>query len=242
MDIEKLLKFATDYLSDYFWVVVATLKNPSIRFNPVPLSMATQEGIVVDSTVHPENAGSKLSPKLFSFMIISIFLGSTINALIPNRKEGPEFVTSAIIITLSWFTYSTTIHLLCKVLKGRGTYEETLSVSIQLFSVLYLVSSFAALMFAFIVGQSQIQSWVDTARQEAAWLIRNPVYIYFFIQFTLLVIYLPFALQRVHRFSWTRKWALLVLGILCIIALALLQSVFAILIYKIKGLLVDPAG
>jgi hypothetical protein len=35
VDFEKVLKFANDYLSEYFFVAIATLKKPSVRFSPV---------------------------------------------------------------------------------------------------------------------------------------------------------------------------------------------------------------
>lgn len=236
MDFDKTLEFATNYLSDYFWALVATLRNPIARFSP--LSSNDSEPKPTNLILEPpiKNTVNRLNPKLFGFIIISIFFGTTINALIPNRKNGPDFITSAIVIIISWFIYSTILHLICKALRGKGHYEETLSVSLQLLSVLYVVSNFLTLMFAVVVGVPQIQHWMAGDSLIMRDLAANPVYLYFIVEFILSIIYLPLALHRVHRFNWKRQVTLLILSLLISI-LSLVGLIIAIALYISSGMM-----
>ena len=57
------------------------------------------------------------------------------NALIPGVKTSPDITTliSIIVIIGYWFLSGTILHWFCKLLRGRGSYLYTLSISIQVF-------------------------------------------------------------------------------------------------------------
>lgn len=230
MDLEKTLAFATQYLSEYSDAFVATLTRPSARF--APLAASAETTVVVSPSREDERKATRLSPKLFTFVVISIFLGTTVNALIPNRLEGPGFSESAVIIVLSWFAFSTMAHWLAKLLGGHGSYAQTLSVSLQLLAVIYVVSCFTALVAGGLTRLPVVQQFAVWAGPSAEFVVSQPVTVYFVAQCLLMVIYLPLALRWVHGFGWFRQ---LVLGVLAPVATA-----FSVLFFLGFGVMHAP--
>jgi len=93
-------------------------------------------------------------------------------------------------------------HVLCKMLNSRARFIDTLSISLQLVAVLYVVSVFATLIihslssksiheqiFLFFVGSSPIQ------------FSNKPIDIYLLTYLVFASIYLPLALKNVHQFN-----------------------------------------
>ena len=232
MDFEKLLKFGTDYLSDYFWVFITTVRSPTLRFQPLLTSPDGQSAIAFPSRPRVTVAGPRLNPKLLSFVLISIFVGSTINALIPGRKVGPDFGTTGVIVVASWFFYSCLTHWVCLLLRGRGTFVQTLSVSLQLLAVLYVVSSFAAFIWGTSVTVPQLGTSLASLGWVAELLVSDPVSMYFLVHFGLLAVYLPIAVKHVHGFGWLRQ---VILGML-----AAVITLFGIASYVSTGILLGP--
>lgn len=216
MDFEKLLKFSTEYLSDYFWVFAETLRSPILRFRPLLTPRDGQSATALASRPGVTAAGPRLNPKLLSFVFISIFVGLTINALIPERKVGKDFVTTAVIVLAYWLFFSCVTHWVCRLLRGRGTFVETLSVSLQLFAVLYVVSSFAAFIWGVLVAIPQLSTPIASLCPSAELLVKKPFFMYFIFQFVILAIYLPIALKHVHGFGWLRQLVLAVSWVIVI--------------------------
>ncbi len=211
MDLEKLLTFVTQNLAEYYMVFVATLVKPAIRFRPVSIDMPSSEQLIeFRKTVE---TGSKLNPKLLSFVVISIFLGVTVNALIPNRKNGLDLASTTIIVLGCWFLYSTTLHWFCTLLKGKGSYLETLSISVQLLSVLYVLSSFLSFSLSAILQVPQINDLALKIGGFSGFITLYPVTLFFLIQALLLTIYLPIAIRYVHHFGWFKQVLVAVLSI-----------------------------
>jgi Yip1-like protein len=188
MDLEKLLDFASEYLSEYAAIFVATATHPSVRFSPA-IEDARGGEIVLPAGLQ-QAAGSRLSPKLFTFVVISIFLGVTISGLIPGRRQGPDLAASTIVVLISWFVFSTIAHWVSRMLGGRGAYSETLSVSLQLLSVIYVISCFLALVVGAAAQLEIIQELARTAGDPFEFLVRQPVSTYFVSQTVLMLIYL----------------------------------------------------
>lgn len=199
MDFENLVNFSTDYLSEYLWAFSETLRNPTLRFQPLLASKDNKLTTTIPSEPRV-NSGPYLNPKLLIFVLISIFIGSTINGLVPGRKVGPDIETTIVSIFGIWFIYGSFIHLACKLLQGKGNYIQTMSVCLQIFAVLHVVSSFAALIFASIDA-------------------------YFLVQFLLMAVYLPMAIKNIHSFGWLRQIIIVMLPIIIvIIGLSLYQN------------------
>lgn len=203
MDIESLTEFSGKYLSEYVVTFAATLAHPSRRFDPYPAVAKEQEGVI---QLHPKNErGAYLSPKLLTFVVISILVGVTINALIPGRPQGPDLLPSLIIILLSWISFGTVAHLISRLIGGHGTFWETLAVSLQLLAVIYVVSCFIAWFTGAITQLEAVKGFAAARGGALEYLAGNPVMVYFMAQLVLMLIYLPLALRHVHGFGWFQQ-------------------------------------
>ncbi len=216
MDLEKLTKFAIDTLSEYFYVSAITLSRPVSRFAPVPT--ATSEGIYSPRNIR---LGPRLNPKLFGFLAVSIVLGATINALIPHRLKPPELLTSVILGIVSWVTYGVLIHGLCKLLRGNGSLIDTLSVTLQLFGVLYVVSSFLGVVFGTVSQVPFVNDLLIKGGHYTWKFAEKPVLFYFVIHAILLCIYLPIALRKVHEFGWVKQLVLVLPAVIVMVFISL---------------------
>jgi hypothetical protein len=99
------------------------------------------------------------------------------------------------------------IHVLCKGLHGQGTLTDTLSISLQLVSVIYVVASFIALIFsAFFI-------LIEKILQQPLSAYEIPMGIYFIIHYVLASIYLPISLKKIHNFDWQNVLALGILSL-----------------------------
>lgn len=211
MDIEKLLGFVNDYLSDYIAVFIGTLRKPTIVFEPSTKSAEEQQKLIVQYKERAYGVGAQINPKLFGFVLISIFIGSTLNALIPGKPAGPDIKTTFVVLFASWLAFSVALHLLCLLFQGKGTFLQELSICLQLLATLYVVSSFSALVWGIVASLPQITATLPPLGSVAELLVKEPAYMYFFIHFILLAIYLPIAIKHVHKFGWLRQ---LTVGIL----------------------------
>jgi hypothetical protein len=203
MDIDRLLKLAAEYLSDYFASFVATLQKPELRFQPVPEAGANPSDATLITPSGAPGRGARLDPRLFSFTLLSVFIGSTINALIPGgRPSSPDFPTTATVVLFTWFFYSIVIHATTRLVNGHGTFWETLSVSFQVFSVLYVLSSFAAFLWSALVRIQPVRFVLLSLHWPPVEAFANePALAYFVIQFIFLAVYLPLSMKHVHRLN-----------------------------------------
>jgi hypothetical protein len=83
---------------------------------------------------------------------------------------------------------------------GRGAYVETLSVSLQLLSVIYVISCLLALGVGAIVQLEIVQDLARRVGDPLELLVRKPVGIYFVTQTVLMLIYLAFGAAPRPRF------------------------------------------
>ena len=137
-------------------------------------------------------------------MLISIFVGLTIGGLIPSGNPRPDLATSSIVIVSYWLLYSSLVHLVCRVFAGKGTFSQTLSISLQLLSVIYVIASFATLMWGTFVTGTKFGALLASTGNLPAHLVERPIDMYFVVQCGLLTIYLPIAVKRLHGFHWSR--------------------------------------
>jgi Yip1 domain len=232
MDFEKLVQLSQDQLSDYLDCFVATLRNPQLRFSPL-VPTPPQQGIVFDLADHDEDrTASRINPRLFTFVLISIFLGFTIGLFVPGRKEAPDIVEVIIVIVILWVTISWLLHLLSKLFRGKATFVETISVSLQIFSVVFVLSSVLTLVWGVLIRNAPVDgNQVFSLFNSYPDIARFPFFAYFLVQFVLLSIYLPNGLGRIHRFV---RWRRTVFSIVLPITL-IGFAIFNICFYKSTG-------
>lgn len=204
MKPDELLALGRDYLSEYVATAVATLAKPNIAFSPVEASSATK----VQHTASSPDDSVQLNPRLFSYVIVSLFFGYTLLRLIPSEEARPEFVSNAIAILVFWFMSAAIIHWCCRRLGGVGKFVDTTSISLQVFATLYVVASAITLALAAVAGAPAIQKLIVEQFVFGLLFADEPVLIYFVVQLILLSVYLPLALRGVHRL---RAWHQVVL-------------------------------
>ena len=113
----------------------------------------------------------QLDSKLLVFAVISVFVGTTVNALIPGVKTSPDITTliSIIVIIGYWFLSGTILHWFCKLLRGRGSYLYTLSISIQVFLILYVLSSFITVLVSSFLSIEKNILGDKNSQKEVTW-------------------------------------------------------------------------
>lgn len=212
MDPEKILKFVAENIAEFFEVMIKTLVNPVAHFQPLSTAPAS-----VGATEGNQGKPRWFNPKLFAFAGVSIIIGTIIIRLIPAsrdeaefvRRDPPELLATVVITLVIWFAYGTGIYLLCKILHGKGTYAETMAVSIQLIATLFVVSSTLTLGLATL----DIQPSTDISGSRLL-LDRPALFFFFCIEALLLAVYFPLALKRIHAFGWARQACISVVPLL----------------------------
>ena len=196
MDLDKSFSFVADNITGFFEVSVSTLVRPKSYFQLVPATPKTG----ADTNERPW-----LNPRLFAFAALSVILGTLLNSLIPGRRSGPDIVTTLVLLLIYWFVYSAGLHLVCKVLRGRGSLVDTLAVSIQVLSTLFVVASIISLILVLLTRQPIATELVSKVPFVGRSLKKMPELLFFVVQALLLAIYLPLALKHVHGFGWIRQ-------------------------------------
>lgn len=203
MEVEKLLKLSTEYLSDYLRVLLSTLRSPKLEFQPIQVRTETS---AVARSPAAQTIKLRLSSELLGFLLISIFVGSVLNANIPGRSPAPEFVTTAVIVIAYWILLGSLVQVICMLFIGREPFVRTLSLNLQVLAVIHVLSSLAAFIWGSIVtglGSGEILVRLQSLTGEAA--TGKPIYVYFAVQFILVLIYLPLANRRGHKLRFSRS-------------------------------------
>lgn len=208
MEPEKVLKLLTENLGDWSRITLLTLIRPISRFELV---------LVGDTTGVSEIVGVRtekqlwLNPRLLIFSVLSIILGLSLNALIPNRTHAPDLLSSVLIVFLYWVVCGSLLYLVCRLIGGKGGYLETLSVTLQVLATLYVVSSFFALLLSSLTSIPVLEREFGTESALVGVLDSAPVVVFFVVDTILIAIYVPLALKTVHKFGWGRTSLVLIL-------------------------------
>lgn len=213
MDVDKAIKLASTYFSEYFYVLFKTLVNPSVLYLPPVVSDANENSTVVVRRTVKSSQRLLLSPKLFVYIVISIFLGTTINSLVPGRATEVLPQVALVIILFTWILYGTAVHLSCKLFSGKGQYVETLSVTLQMMSALYVVSSCGAIIVSVFHQNRQAQAllvkiptFLNTIDPFLHAKVIDPVSSFFIIELALLSFYTPLALRPIHKLTVNKRF------------------------------------
>ena len=194
MSVDEVLKVAAQYASAYVATFAAILASPSRQDWPIRFRNRPQAKLLFD-----RSEATRLTPDLFVFLACSVLLGYTIASAIPGRGDKPGVAVTLVVTVSFWVAYSSILHLLCRLLGGDGSYFDTLAVSLQVFAALYVLSTFAVLVLAALVG-------TDAPFYE----LGVTASLYFPIHAALLGVYLPVVLTRVHKLAWPKYLLVLV--------------------------------
>lgn len=191
MNLEEALKVVGQYAGQYMATFGAIMASPSHRDWPMRIYDSART-----ATLPREPQNSRLPENLIIFMLCSLFIGYTVASLIPGRGNKPSLPATIVVTVLFWIAYSSILYLLCRLLGGHGRYLDTLAVSLQVFSALYVVSTFLVLVLAILIGPDFYIQRNSIGGSTAS--------LYFPIHAALLGVYLPVILTRLHGLGWPR--------------------------------------
>jgi hypothetical protein len=201
-DFDKLSKFVLDYLSEYLWMLRITLTKPAILFQPIVVSRENSIALNSNERVYKI---ARIHPKIIMFFLVSIFMGLTINRFVPGIGSLPDIYACFFISTLGCVFFGSVYYVFCRLLGGKGSLEQTISLCLQIASALYLLNSFASFMASIVVIPALDHYLLANYNQHIS---LNPMAFFFLFQYVLAAMYTPFALHRVHRF---KRWVFIVL-------------------------------
>ena len=193
MDLEKIIEFAGRYLSDYINAFMATLCHPVVQFSPV------YEGApgIAGGLTHPRQAAvTRLNPQIFTFGLLSIAIGLTLSKVLPTKTQVDPLVAVTLIFIL-WTIFACYGYVIAKLFRGGGTFNETVTVTLQVLGVVYVLCNIIALLGRVIVSAGLV--YLDIEAVD---------FLYFVAQATLFSIYMPLAMKGLHRVS---RWKTLLL-------------------------------
>lgn len=225
MDFDKLYAFASGAFSDYFHVLIRTLAGGRLAFEPIA------QGGELRATVQskPSKVEYRLNPQLFGFLVLSVVLGVALHSLQTRELDMGAVVISTVLLTLSWILYSSFTFLCCRIIGGRGSYIDTVSMMVQLLATVFVVSSFFSLgVIALAAGLARYGGVDSTILQS---IIEDRYWPYYLVHTPLLMVYVPIVLRPIHGFSVSRSLLLLVVPLVA----ALLGLLTLFLLWSARG-------
>jgi TIR domain-containing protein len=147
-------------------------------------------------------------------VLISVMIGATIGALIPDRPPLLGRVQIFLVLSLLWLFLSLLVHLTCRLFGGKEGIGTTVTLMMQALAFAYVVSNFLTLLVVVAsryYGPLIPESVLDFKQVSPGVFILG-------LQFILLLYLVPLTVSRAHSFGGAR-WFLVAL---CAAALTLL--------------------
>jgi hypothetical protein len=153
----------------------------------------------VSRNLSPDKSDER-GKNLPAFLLISLFLGVTLGAVIPGRPPIQDRAVIAVVVTVLWVFLSLLIHGGCRIVGGKGKIQVTIAVMLQVLAVVYVVSNFLTLII-----EAAAASYSPLHQMLASlWFGSKPGEILFVIQFKMLLIYVALSVSRAHGFKGFR--------------------------------------
>jgi hypothetical protein len=206
MELDKILKAGIEYLSDYVEDFLQVIRKPGLHLRPTPIITEGKEIVTVTDS---ETVQLRLNPRLVRFLFISIFIGSLVNERIPGRPPAQQLLVISVILIVYWVLFSTVAHIICRAFGSQVQFIATLSAGLQVFAVVYVLTSCCAFLWGVIVEKLPLQ----TGGVYMRWLTDHPVHAYFVAQLPLTFAYLVTAMTRIHKFAFQKRYKVKVLHV-----------------------------
>lgn len=191
MDLEGIVSFATRHLGAYLDNLIVTLREPGWYITPTYDNQAY--------TVSRQATRPRLSVELVTFISISVVVGVLMNAAGLRINTSPSMLTSGLLIVSFWLLYAHLFYVLCKLVRGRAGYFETISFTLQKLAALYVFS--AVLTFVVLVCLALM---LRTPWPWSSLGLPARVVLHFGITAILLVIYLSLGAGSLNHFGFLR--------------------------------------
>jgi hypothetical protein len=160
------------------------------------LAILTGPQGIVDKT-RDINAKGETAQYLLPIVIVSIFIGATIGALIPGRPPLQSRATIFCVVSILWVFMSLLVHGVCRMFGGKATMLTTLSLMIQDLAFVYVASNFLTLILSSSAAMYQPIHILLADRL----VLSSPGRILLSLQFLLLLYLVPLTVSRAHEFK-----------------------------------------
>jgi hypothetical protein len=195
MDLDKIVRSASEYVGEYLHVFFATLRQPTVMFKPVQLPST---GISLDTTRPETETARTANPRLISFALVSIFIGKTLYMIGASNVDGsnaaPSWIIHFVFTFTFWISIGAIAHLSSRMLAGKGDLLTTMTITIQVLAVTYVVSSFAGMIARVILRGLGYRNTMIFG-MFTVFLVMEMT------RFLLLAVYLPPALRETERLT-----------------------------------------
>jgi len=168
-------------------------------------AMATQPDRVIRRT-RSAGANDQHLSYMMRIVLISVLIGATLGALIPDRPAILGRIQIFLILTLLWSFLSLLVHVTCRLFGGREGVTTTVTLMMQALAFAYVVSNFLTLLAVFLAkfyGPLIADTALDFKEVSPGFLILG-------LQFVLLLYLVPLTVSRAHGFGGA-KWFLVAL-------------------------------
>jgi|HubBroStandDraft_6_1064221.scaffolds.fasta_scaffold265682_3 hypothetical protein len=160
------------------------------------LGIISSPASIIDKTEEANGKGADVQ-YLLPILLVSIFVGATIGALIPDRPPFQSRATVFCLVSILWVFMSLLVHGICRMFGGKANVVMTLSLMIQDLAFVYVASNFLTLIIWWsATAYHPLQEFLASRL-----LFGSPGVVLFSIQFLLLLYLVPFTVSRVHGFK-----------------------------------------
>jgi hypothetical protein len=183
-DLKDLLEVGKTEAAAYGEWFTRALLSPKYIANQARVWNATDGKSAADSKT-----------RFYSVLVISAFIGATIGAVIPGRPPMHDRATVAVVVVLVWYFIGLLMHVIVRMLGGKGARGITVKVMMQLLALVYVISNVVCLVLTAVMGAiPTLATGVESIG------LTEPGTIIVLTQFVCLLVYLPLSIRRAHGF------------------------------------------
>jgi hypothetical protein len=133
--------------------------------------------------------------RIYIFLLFSALIGGAVGSIIPDRPPIQERAVVAVTVLILWVFVSLFTHMLCRMMRGKGSPGSTIVAMLQVLALVYVASNFLALLIV-----SAESTYPAFRKLLAAQGINTPGDVILGIQFLMLLAYVPLTLKSLHGF------------------------------------------
>jgi hypothetical protein len=188
VDLRDWVTFIQENASEYIGTFIEVLAHPGRLNRLVPERSDPDPSALVSSDAAPK---PKFDSSAVVFVVISLAIGFTLGAIIPNRDAVMMTRVVMINVTILWLLWSAVTHQVCRRFGGKRSFGDTASVTLRVFAVGYVVSNF----LTFFVGN------LGKVYEPIRLGDLSTLLFYFVVQVLFLLIYIPATTGALHQLS-----------------------------------------